>query len=455
MIRVYRHFVATNTLIFTAIELCIVFILFHLVVRLVGPPTDSLTSPTALSVLLVLTTALSGVAAGFYQRAINYSGTWLLSAAVTTGLALALGGLVVLAFAALSSANGIVIGQLEIALPVICPICFLATRWAAVAATSRGLFMRPVLLIGAGRKAAEIEAFAAKSGSTIKIVRRLSTDGGDASMSALAPELSAAYLKAEGIGEAVIAADEPRGLPMGLLFQWKVSGIAVTDYQTFWEREAGFIAVSDFDPAWFVYADGCRRGWTGRVIKRVLDIVLGVALLVATAPLFCLCALLIYLETPGGVFYRQERSGRYGIPFDLIKFRSMRNDAEPGTPQWASQNDPRVTRIGKYIRSTRIDELPQLINVIRGDMSLVGPRPERPFFVDQLSQNISHYADRHYVRPGLTGWAQINYPYGATVEDARQKLSYDFYYIKNQSILLDLFILLSTVRVVLFREGAR
>ena len=151
--------------------------------------------------------------------------------------------------------------------------------------------MRPVLLIGAGRKAAEIEAFAAKSGSTIKIVRRLSTDGGDASMSALAPELSAAYLKAEGIGEAVIAADEPRGLPMGLLFQWKVSGIAVTDYQTFWEREAGFIAVSDFDPAWFVYADGCRRGWTV-VIKRVLDIVLGVALLVATAPLFCLCALL-------------------------------------------------------------------------------------------------------------------------------------------------------------------
>src|SRR3954468_953050 len=153
MIRIYRHFVATNTVIFTAIELCIVFILFHLVVRLVGSPTDSLGSPTALSVLLVLTTALSGVAAGFYQRTVIYSGTWLLTAAVTTGLALALGGLVVLAFGALSSTNGIVIGQLEIALPVICPICFLATRWAAVAATSRGLFRRPVLLIGGGRKA--------------------------------------------------------------------------------------------------------------------------------------------------------------------------------------------------------------------------------------------------------------------------------------------------------------
>ncbi len=162
------------------------------------------------------------------------------------------------------------------------------------------------------------------------------------------------------------------------------------------------------------------------------------------------------MDSPGPVLYRQQRVGLHGEPFTLLKFRSMTNDAEQGgNPLWASQQDPRITRVGSLIRPMRIDELPQLINVLRGEMSMIGPRPERPHFVEQLARVIPLYGERSYVKPGITGWAQVNYPYGASVEDARQKLSYDLYYVKNRSLLLDLLILLATVRVILFREGAR
>ena len=240
---------------------------------------------------------------------------------------------------------------------------------------------------------------------------------------------------------------------MDLLLQWKLRGIAVTEYATFWEREVGCISLDAFEPNWFVYGEGCRRGRLGWTIKRFLDIVVSSGLLIASAPLLCGVALLIWWETPGPVLYRQQRVGQSGKPFMLLKFRSMSVEAETAAPKWAQQNDPRVTRIGRFIRSTRIDELPQLVNIILGHMSLIGPRPERPFFVEQLSREIPYYAERHAVRPGLTGWAQINYPYGASIYDARRKLEYDFYYLKNQSILLDLYIMTSTIRVILFREG--
>ncbi len=198
---------------------------------------------------------------------------------------------------------------------------------------------------------------------------------------------------------------------------------------------------------------------SGRIssgLKRAFDVSTSLVLLVLTLPLMLLTAALIRLEGPGPVLYRQQRTGLHGQPFTLLKFRSMTIDAEKGgSPRWAAQEDPRITRVGSFIRPMRIDELPQLMNVLRGEMSMIGPRPERPHFVDQLTRIIPFYGERAYVKPGITGWAQVSYPYGASVEDARQKLSYDLYYVKNRSLLFDMLILLATIRVILFREGAR
>jgi len=190
--------------------------------------------------------------------------------------------------------------------------------------------------------------------------------------------------------------------------------------------------------------------------KRASDMVIACALIIFTLPLMMLVALAIKWDSDGTIFYRQTRVGLRGRHFDLLKFRSMVEDAEPdGRPVWAADRDPRITRVGRFIRKVRIDELPQLINVLRGEMSMVGPRPERPYFVDELSQLIPRFAERHTVKPGITGWAQINYPYGASVEDARNKLTYDLQYTENHSFLKDLRILISTVRVVMFQKGAR
>ena len=192
------------------------------------------------------------------------------------------------------------------------------------------------------------------------------------------------------------------------------------------------------------------------ITKRLFDICASCLLLVLTLPLLLITALLVPLESKGPVFYRQERVGQGGATFMVLKFRSMRTDAEKnGTPQWAGQNDSRVTRIGAFIRKVRIDELPQILNVLRGEMSFVGPRPERPFFVEQLTQQIPYYSYRHNVKPGITGWAQICYPYGASVEDAIEKLQYDLYYTKNHSLFLDIIILFQTMQVILFGQGAR
>ena len=207
--------------------------------------------------------------------------------------------------------------------------------------------------------------------------------------------------------------------------------------------------------SWLIYGDGFRQGWTRTFVKRCFDLVVGTVLLLVAMPVMVLTALLIVLEDGAPIFYSQERVGRGGRPFRVIKFRSMRRDTEKdGKPRWASSNDDRVTRIGRFIRKLRIDELPQLFNVLNGDMSLVGPRPERPYFVDQLTQQIPFYAVRHCVKPGVTGWAQVRYQYGASVDDAAEKLQYDLYYVKNHSLILDTLVLFETVRVVLTGEGA-
>jgi len=256
--------------------------------------------------------------------------------------------------------------------------------------------------------------------------------------------------------EIVVAANERRGLPVQQLLHCKISGFKVTEFLDFWERETRTIDLQALRPSWLFHSDGFRCRLLDATLKRAFDITVSLAVLLLTLPLQALTASLIKLESRGPVFYRQERVGRYGRVFMILKFRSMRADAETdGQPRWAAENDPRVTRVGAVIRKLRIDELPQLINVLWGDMSFVGPRPERPLFVEQLSKAIPYYSERHWVRPGITGWAQVNYPYGASLNDARHKLSYDLYYLKNVSIFLDFLILLHTLPVVLLRAGAR
>lgn len=265
------------------------------------------------------------------------------------------------------------------------------------------------------------------------------------------------YAVRNGINEIVVALDERRGqLPVQELLDCKLRGIRVTDIASFSEREAGKVDLDNIHPSWLIFTDGFRRSRTTAAAKRLLDIVLGLGFLLLLLPLMAVAALAVKLDSKGPVLYRQTRVGLGGRPFQILKFRSMSVDAERnGLPQWAKANDSRITRVGAVIRKTRIDEIPQVLNVLKGDMSFVGPRPERPLFVEQLSHEIEYYNERHLVKPGITGWAQVNYPYGASVEDAREKLKYDLYYMKNQSIFLDIIILLQTVRVVIWSEGAR
>jgi len=267
-----------------------------------------------------------------------------------------------------------------------------------------------------------------------------------------------ATVKRLAIDEIIVAVREQRGgvLPLRELLDCRLNGVQVTDLARFFERVHGKVPIESLKVSWLIYGDGYRQGWLRSVIKRTFDIVVATLLLILTLPIMLATALLIALEDKGQVVYRQQRVGLAGATFTLFKFRSMDPDAEKHAgPSWASVNDARITRVGRLLRRTRIDELPQLLNVLRGEMSFVGPRPERPEFVGMLTEQIPFYAVRHSVKPGITGWAQVRYSYGANVEQAVKKLEYDLYYVKNHTLLLDLLILLETVRVVMLAEGAR
>lgn len=259
------------------------------------------------------------------------------------------------------------------------------------------------------------------------------------------------------VNEIIVAVKERRGgvLPLRELLECKMAGIKVLDLSSFFERVRGQVRIDSLRASWLIYGEGFRQGLGRTLVKRVFDIVASLILLALATPVMLLAMLLIVMEDGAPVFYRQERVGLNGRLFKVTKFRSMRRDAErDGKPRWASANDDRVTRFGRIMRKTRIDELPQLFNVLKGDMSLVGPRPERPFFVDQLTKDIPFYAVRHCVKPGVTGWAQVRYQYGSSVDDAINKLQYDLYYVKNHTLFLDIVVLFETVRVVLTGDGA-
>jgi sugar transferase (PEP-CTERM system associated) len=258
-----------------------------------------------------------------------------------------------------------------------------------------------------------------------------------------------------GVDTIVVALGDRRGsMPTTQLLRARLAGIAVEEAESVYERVTGKIAVRAMRPSYLIFNRGFQRHPFQDAAKRFFDVVSALALLLVVWPLMIATAIAVRIDSPGPILFRQERSGRFGKPFVLAKFRSMRADAEKGTgPVWASKNDPRITRVGNFIRKTRLDELPQLFNVLGGSMSMVGPRPERPHFIEQLSAEIPYYHQRHIVKPGVTGWAQISYPYGNTVEDAVQKLQFDLFYIKNHSVPFDLSILVGTIKTVLLRRG--
>jgi sugar transferase (PEP-CTERM system associated) len=323
------------------------------------------------------------------------------------------------------------------------------------------LFAHPLLIIGTGKIAAQItEEIEDNQDSGFKITGFIGNSApaynpGKAQLFPLNTPLidACAQTKTERI---VVALDDRRGtMPIESLLECKLQGTSIDDGISFFEAISGKILVENVNPAWLIFSNGFQTGRFSYFVKRVLDIILSIFLLILSLPLSLLTALLIKMESPGPVFYLQDRVGEREKTFKVIKFRSMRQDAEKDGAVWAMKDDNRVTRIGDLIRKIRIDEIPQMWNVLRGEMSFVGPRPERPVFVEKLNKIIPYYSLRHSVKPGISGWAQICYPYGASEEDALRKLEYDLYYIKNQSIFIDMLVIFRTIKTVLFQKGSR
>lgn len=326
------------------------------------------------------------------------------------------------------------------------------------------LLKNRVLVLGAGRLAKECNHLVEKNSNSDKfqIVGFISIPN---EVCQVAPSLVLpgqgtlmSMVKKYRVDEIVVAVRNRRSENFSIqeLLKCKLNGVRVSDTSTFFEREMGQVLMDSLQPSWMVFGEGFNQSELRTTIKRTFDVGVSAMLLIFTLPVMLVTALCILIEDGTPILYRQERVGKDGQRFMIMKFRSMRNNAEEaGKPQWASQNDPRTTWVGRIIRNSRIDELPQIINVLKGEMSFVGPRPERPYFVEQLSEKIPYYNVRHSIKPGITGWAQVRYPYGASVEDAIQKLQYDLYYVKNNSLFLDIIILVDTIRVVLFRKGGR
>jgi sugar transferase (PEP-CTERM system associated) len=339
----------------------------------------------------------------------------------------------------------------------------LAHRVYTMHSRTGALMVNRVLIFGSGPEARTVGNVLKKSDPDIQIVGFYP---GPAENEACVPEQLLLprsrsltdTARSLNVNEIIIAVQERRGgvLPLRELLDCKLSGVNVLDLASYFERALWQIRLDSLKVGWLIFGEGFRQGWGRTFVKRLFDLVAASILLLLALPVMLLTAIAIALEDGFPVFYRQERVGRNGRLFNVIKFRSMRRDAEgDGKPRWASANDDRTTRVGRIIRKLRIDELPQLYSVLTGDMSLIGPRPERPYFVDQLTRDIPFYAVRHSVKPGVTGWAQGSYHYGASGDDSIQKLQYDLYYVKNHTLFLDIVILFETVGVVLTGKGAQ
>jgi sugar transferase (PEP-CTERM system associated) len=397
-------------------------------------------------------------ALGLYNRQLDIVFADLFRKIITTGA---------LAFFVLSFSYYI-FPQLSLwrsAFAVAFPISFLGwigLRWYFLSFYRSNVMKRRILVIGSGEKAARIARRESLNGTASFVCigfvtvppedRRIPANRIFSSVNSLLD-----LVREHRVDEVVIAMTERRGaLPMNDLVHCRLAGIPIESYQGFWERETGKVDIDDLRADWFLFSGGFPGGRFQHLLKRGLDISTSVLLLVLAWPIMAATAIAIRFEDGGPVLYRQARVGVAGRPFQLMKFRSMRTDAEAdGVARWAQNNDERITAVGSVIRKLRIDELPQLFNILKGDMSFVGPRPERAEFVQALSSRWPFYFQRHSVKPGLTGWAQINFRYGSSMEDAKEKLSYDLYYVKHFSTIFDILIMLQTLRVVIWTQGAR
>lgn len=322
-------------------------------------------------------------------------------------------------------------------------------------------FRRRVMVLGAADRAQRLRELGERPESGFAIVAYIAMSDDNRMVEEAIPRAAihdlGRFVENLGVSEVVLALQERRNsLPLKDLLRIKTKGVHVNDFSSFIERETGRVDLDTINPSWLIFSDGFSSGrMFSSAVKRIFDIMASVILLSLTFPIIFLFALLVKLDSKGPAFFRQTRVGLFGQPFTVVKLRSMRIDAEKDGAKWAEENDPRITRLGRFIRKVRIDELPQTWGVLTGQMSFVGPRPEVPSFVESLEEEIPFYGERHMVKPGITGWAQINYPYGASVEDSRCKLEYDLYYAKNYTPFLDFVILLQTLRVILWPEGAR
>jgi sugar transferase (PEP-CTERM system associated) len=446
------------------VELAVIMLSVSLAawLRFIGQPADHVAfihDAPVRSFLVAVFVTLSMAAFGLYQAHVRHNRIDFLLRLL---LSFAFGGVGLLVLFYVIPATYIGRGVLAISLAL--GLVFVAViRLVLQHVFEMDVFKRRVLVLGAGnnadlinsrlrrqsdRKSFTLVGFVPLIGQPSVVAPELHViPGGD--LLDLAIEMQ--------VHEIVVAPDERRGgMPMEQMLACVQRGINVTDLSTFFEREAGMVKLNVVDPSWLVFSGGFDHSMPRRLSKRFFDLVAASALLLVAWPFMLIVALCVRLESKGPVLYRQTRVGQSGEGFELVKFRSMRVDAEKaGVAVWASKNDDRTTRVGKFIRLTRLDELPQLFNVLRGHMSFVGPRPERPQFVNQLNQEIRYYNIRHSVKPGLTGWAQLRYPYGASVRDAEEKLKFDLFYVKNHGLVFDLMIMLQTVEVVLFGRGAR
>ncbi|MEK8085798.1 TIGR03013 family XrtA/PEP-CTERM system glycosyltransferase [Aquabacterium sp. A3] len=421
---------------------------------------DSVLDSTLTGVFVTVTFIMVNGTLGLYENARSYTRTamriralvaWLASALITLAFLLLMPKVidksVWLVFGVLMAAKTLVVLQREVM------ESFLPSRMTR----SR------VLIYGVGTRAkavaesllrfdpnVDIVGFVESPNEKDRVIDSHPVYGPGQHLSTLVNELQ--------VDEIIVALTERRGgsMPMRELLDCKLDGISVIDIATHFERKVGQIRLDAMSAGYLIFGEGFDQGVVRTVLKRVVDLTGAIFLLLLTLPVMLITALLIKLDSRGAIFYTQDRVGLGGKEFKVVKFRSMRTDAEKdGVPKWATAGDSRVTRVGRVIRKCRIDELPQLFSVLKGDMSLVGPRPERQFFVDQLTQQIPFYAVRHSIKPGVTGWAQVRYQYGSTLEDSVQKLQYDLYYVKNHSLFLDLVVLFETVGVVLTGKGAQ
>ncbi len=468
-VRIFRHYIHTPHLVMSVCEGVLIFAAAYLghATRYQEFPEFGSHFAPALSFALILVFSMGAM--GVYAARVRegYIGMMLRTAVAIFLLGTAATAMLAYLFPSLWLARGVLLFSTFEAF-----LLLALWRWLSGRILGEDALKRRVIILGAGKRALNVARRMRRRSDRrgFVLLGFINHDNEDLVSGYGSPLIELAgsladYCETHRVDEVVVAtAGLPTGdgttveLPLDELLRCRIAGIDVCDVQAFVEREACKIDVDLLRPAWMVFTDGFASGPWREVTKRGFDLVASLALLIISWPIMLITALAIWL---GGKFvepvlYRQERVGLNGKHFKVLKFRSMRTDAEQdGKPRWEERNDPRVTKIGSVIRNTRIDELPQLLNVLRGDMSFVGPRPERPEFVQELGEKIPLYDQRHRVKPGITGWAQLCYPYGASEDDAKEKLQYDLYYLKNQSMLLDMVILLQTVEVVLVGDGTR